>query len=29
MNKKEIIGQLEELLYNFKNFESIETTKMM
>lgn len=27
MNRKEIIGQLEELLYNFKNFESIETTK--
>lgn len=26
MNKKEIIGQLEELLYNFKNFENIETT---
>ncbi|MDC4245343.1 hypothetical protein [Clostridium perfringens] len=26
MNRKEIIGQLEELLYNFKNFESIETT---
>lgn len=26
MNIKEIIGQLEELLYNFKNFESIETT---
>ncbi|EPB8219972.1 MAG: hypothetical protein E7J71_07015 [Clostridium perfringens] len=26
MNRKEIIGQLEELLYNFKNFESVETT---
>ncbi|MDM0819826.1 hypothetical protein QTI12_03315 [Clostridium perfringens] len=26
MNRKEIIGQLEDLLYNFKNFESIETT---
>lgn len=27
MKRKEIIGQLEELLYNFKNFESIETTE--
>ncbi|ASY52795.1 hypothetical protein JJB75_13875 [Clostridium perfringens] len=26
MNRKEIIGQLEDLLYNFKNFESVETT---
>ena len=24
--REEVIGQLEELLYNFKNFESIETT---
>lgn len=27
MERKEIIGQLEELLYNFEEFESVETTE--
>lgn len=26
MNRIEIIGQLEDLLYNFRNFVSVETT---